>query len=385
MPPLLRKLDRLILGEFVPFFLMGVGAFTLLMVAVTLFKEMLTYVTTYGLSPAEVGIFFALALPQTIAYTLPMAVLFAGLLAYGRLSETQQITALRAGGVGFFRIVLPAIIFAWFIVLSTFLLNEKVAPQSTLAAKQYIQHTLLARGITQERNDISYMDQDAGWLFAAAKGEGNKFYDVKWWDFSRPGETTIYTAEEGIWDKDKWEFHNARALSIKADEGTETPTQAGQTGLANGETVIRSLESPSLEMMIARTPTDILSQGQRDPDQMSLQELALYMKSPAAQEKTEAYRRKILATYFLKIAAPFASVIFVLLAAPLSLTPQRSSSTFGIGLSMLLVFFYYMMTTFAVKVAEGGILPPIVSSWTPNLVFLAAGIFLNARFYMKNT
>ena len=58
---LLRKIDKLILGEFIPFFLMGVAAFTLLMVAVTLFKDMLNYVTTYGLTVAQVGVFFALA------------------------------------------------------------------------------------------------------------------------------------------------------------------------------------------------------------------------------------------------------------------------------------------------------------------------------------
>jgi lipopolysaccharide export system permease protein len=383
--PIARKLDRLILGEFIPFFLMGVAAFTLLMVAVTLFKEMLTYVTTYGLSPAEVGVFFILALPQTIAYTLPMAVLFSGLLAFGRLSETQQITALRAGGIGFFRIVLPALVFAWFVVLCTFLLNEKVAPQSTVAAKNYIQSALVEKGITQERTDISYMDQDAGWLFSAARGEGNVFYDVKWWDFSRPGETTIYTADRGIWEKDRWIFENARAMNIASMSSSDPSESAGPTGLVEGQTTIHTITSPSLEMRISRTPSDILAQSKRDPEEMSLQELAVFLKSEEVKLKTEDYKRKILATYFLKIAAPFASVIFILLAAPLALAPQRSSSTFGIGLSMLLVFFYYMMTTFAVKVAEGGLLPPIISAWIPNLIFLAAGIFLNARFYMRNT
>jgi lipopolysaccharide export system permease protein len=371
----LRKLDKLILGEFVPFFVMGVGAFTLLMVAVTLFKQMLTYVTNYGLSPAEVGVFFVFALPQIIAYTFPMAVLFAGLLAFGRLSDSQQITAARAGGIGFFRIVLPALVFAWFIVLSTFLLNEKVAPQSSLAAEQYIQHALVERGISQQRMDIAYMDQEAGWLFAAARGEGNMFYDVKWWDFSRPDQTVVYTADSGEWRENKWLFHNAVVMNISNDETEGTDT---------GRKILRTLSSETLEMNISRTPSDILASNRRGPDQLSLQELAAYMKSPEAAERTESYRRKIEATYHMKISAPFASLVFILLAAPLGLTPQRSSSTMGIGLSMILVFIYYMMTTFAVKVAEGGMLAPILAAWLPNVFFLLAGIYLNARFYMKN-
>ena len=383
----LRKLDRLVLLELVPFFIMGVGAFTLLMVAVTLFKEMLTYVANYGLSPAEVGVFFVLALPQTVAYTFPMAVLFAGLLSFGRLSDTAQITALRAGGIDFFRIVLPALVFAWLVVLATFMLNEKVAPRSSLAAENYIQHALVERGISQQRVNISYMDEDAGWLFAAARGEGNKFYDVKWWDFSQPGQTVIYTADSGEWQEDRWVFNNAQVLNIS----NETPDGAGssggdggETGLGTGNKIIRTLTSDSLTMDIARTPSDILAANKRNPEELSLQELAAYLKSPAAKERTLSYRRKIEATYDLKISAPFASVVFILLAAPLGLTPQRSSSTMGVGMSMLLVFFYYMMTTFAVKVAEGGILPPLATAWIPNALFLLAGIYLNARFYMRS-
>jgi lipopolysaccharide export system permease protein len=259
------------------------------------------------------------------------------------------------------------------------MLNEKVAPQSTLMAKEHIQNALVKRGITQQRTDISYMDQDAGWLFAAAGGEGNKFYNVKWWDFSRPGMITLYTADEGIWQEDQWVFHNAKVIYLTVSDSQG----AGESPAPEGGNVVRTLTSQNLEMHIRRTPTDILASTRRDPEEMSLQELYAYLTSSEAQQKTEAYRRKIWATFHLKISAPFASIIFVLLAAPLSLSAQRSSSAMGTGLSMLLVFFYYMMTTFAVKVAEGNILPPVLAAWTPNIVFLLAGLYLNATLYMK--
>jgi len=307
-----------------------------------------------------------------------MAVLFAGLLAFGRLSDTSQITALRAGGIDFMRIVLPALVFAWFVVLLTFVLNEKVAPQSSMAARLYIQRALVEKGISQQATDISYMDQAGGWLFAAARGEGNDFYDVKWWDFSQPGEMVLFIADEGVWQQDKWEFRNVRVIHIPNNG-------AGQEEPGTGErSVVRSMTSNTMEMYIARTPTDILAQNNRDPEEMSLQELHAYLESPVAEERTITYRRKIEATYDLKIAAPFASIIFILLAAPLGMTPQRSSSTMGIGLSMLLVFFYYMMTTFAVKVAQTGAVSPEIAAWFPNALFLVAGIFLNARFYLKS-
>jgi lipopolysaccharide export system permease protein len=363
---LIRKIDRLILAEFTPFFFMGVVAFTLLMVAVTLFREMLNYMTTYGLSAGQVGMFFMLALPQTVAYTFPMAVLFAGLLAFGRLSDSSQITALRAGGIGFFRIVLPAAIFAWFVVLLTFVLNEKVAPQSTLAARNYVQRAVMANGISLELGDVAYMDHEAGWLFAAATGQGSTFTQVKWWDFSRPEMVVLTTADEGYWQEDGWRFVNAKVYTI----------QEGNT--------VRIMTTPELDMQISRTPKEILSTSARSPDEMSLQELQAFLHSPAAKDSTDQYIRRIEGTYWIKIAAPFASLLFILIAAPLGLSPQRSSGAWGIGISMLLVLGYYILMTFAVKIVEQGVVAPIVAAWLPNLLYLFAGLILNGRFYVRS-
>jgi len=385
----LRKIDRLVLLEFIPFFLMGVAAFTLLMVAATMFRDIMKYIADYGLSLSQVGVFFMLALPQTIAYTFPMAILFAGLLCFGRLSDTSQITAVRAGGVGFFRIVLPVLVFSWFVVLGTFILNEKVAPQSTVAAKQYIRNAIISKGITLADEDISYMDQDAGWLFAASKAEGNIFYDVKWWDFAVPGEMTLYIAETGTWESDEWVFENLTAVTMAVDDENDVATviENGVNGVdelrRNGD-VVHVLVSPKLAMKIARTPSDILGDVNRDPEEMSLQELRAWMKSPSALERSESYIRKLEGTYHLKIAAPFMSIVFILLAAPLGLAPQRSTSTMGIGLSMLLVFGYYLLMTFSVKIGESGALNPIVAAWLPNTLFLLAGAWLNARFYIRS-
>jgi len=384
-----RKVDLLILSEVIPFFIMGVMAFTLLMVAVTMFREIMRYIADYGLSVAQVGVFFVLALPQTVAYTFPMAVLFSGLLSFGRMSDTNQITALRSGGIGFFRIILPALVFTWFVVLGTFILNEKVAPQSTRAAREYIHNALVDKGISVQETDISYMDQDAGWLFAAAGGEGNVFHDVKWWDFSRPGEFTLYTAEEGVWHMGRWEFHDAEVTHINIGEDTDVTevVENGEEGLqrlAGNGNVVRFMSTPTLEMRISRTPSDILAETARELEEMSLQELRVYLNSEEIQGHSEQYKRKVLGTYHMKISVPFASIFFMLIAAPLGLTPQRSTSTMGIGFSMLLVFIYYLLTTFSVKIAESGVMPPVLAAWLPNLLFIVAGIILNGRFYVRS-
>ncbi|HEX9746266.1 MAG TPA: LptF/LptG family permease [bacterium] len=372
-----RKIDRLILTEFIPFFIMGVAAFTMLMVAVTLMRDILNYVTNYGLSLADIGVFFILALPQVVAYTLPMAILFSALLTFGRLSDTTQITALRAGGVDFFRIIAPALYFAWFVVLFTFVLNEKVAPQSTISAKIHIQQSLIDKGIHLQEKDISYLDNEAGWLFSAATAEGNTFFDVRWLDFSSPDTVTITIAEKGEWLQDSWQFYNAEIMTVPRGSSSPDEDQSG-----NGK-VIR-VQSPEIEVNINRTPSDILSEAtHRDPEEMSLDELGHLIANRDPKIITDQNLRKLKGTYYSKIAIPFASIVFTLIAAPLGLTPVRSTSSRGVGLSLLLVFGYYILTTFSIKIAESGVLTPMLAAWLPNIVFLAAGIILVARFYSK--
>jgi lipopolysaccharide export system permease protein len=372
-----RKIDRLILTEFIPFFIMGVAAFTMLMVAVTLMRDILNYVTNYGLSLADIGVFFILALPQVVAYTLPMAILFSALLTFGRLSDTTQITALRAGGVDFFRIIAPALYFAWFVVLFTFVLNEKVAPQSTISAKIHIQQSLIDKGIHLQEKDISYLDNEAGWLFSAATAEGNTFFDVRWLDFSSPDTVTITIAEKGEWLQDSWQFYNAEIMTVPRGSSSPDEDQSG-----NGK-VIR-VQSPEIEVNINRTPSDILSEAtHRDPEEMSLDELGHLIANRDPKIVTDQNLRKLKGTYYSKIAIPFASIVFTLIAAPLGLTPVRSTSSRGVGLSLLLVFGYYILTTFSIKIAESGVLTPMLAAWLPNIVFLAAGIILVARFYSK--
>jgi len=391
----IRKIDLLVLWEFVPFFVMGVAAFTLLMVAVTLGRDMMKYVADYHMTLNQVGYIFLLSLPQTVAYTFPMAILFSALLAFGKLSDTSQLTALRAGGIGFFRIMLPALVFTWFVVLGTFILNEKIAPNASRDREEFIQNTLLELGFKKEQTNIAYMEQDAGFLFAASQVEGNLFNDVKWLEFSDPKEVLLYVADEGEWLDGRWLFRNVKLFHLPVNgrevsgslesvipDDIEIDSSGDVPG--NGNVGFYSLDSPELEILINRVPADIASAGKREPEEMSLQELTEFIKSDEAAERGDKYLLKLEGIWHMKISIPFASLIFTLLAAPLALAPQRSGGSKGIGITILLVFAYYFLTTFSLKVAESGVVPPIVSAWVPNVLFLIAGIILVMRFYIRS-
>ena len=83
-----------------------------------------------GLGGAVIGEFFALSVPFIIAMTTPMAALIATLYAFSRLAAENEITALRASGVGMARVLLPVIFAGAFLAALMVAFNDQVLPRT---------------------------------------------------------------------------------------------------------------------------------------------------------------------------------------------------------------------------------------------------------------
>ena len=83
-----------------------------------------------GLPWSVIAEFVGLSVPFTFAMTLPMAVLVAVLYAFSRLAAENEITAIKASGVGLCRLLIPVMIAASFLSLFMIGFNDQVLPRS---------------------------------------------------------------------------------------------------------------------------------------------------------------------------------------------------------------------------------------------------------------
>lgn len=388
-------LDQLILREFLPLFGIGVLTFTVLIASFTVLKEAVDYAGR-GIPLHIVTQGFLLGLAQVAAYTLPMGVLLGALMAFGRLSASGEITALRAGGINFLRIAAPVLVAGYFIACLAFLFNERVAPQLTLKAQELIKQAALELGVTLSNREIAYYFDDRetgrGYLLGARTSAGNTFNEFKLVDFG-PEQVTIYFARKANWGEEYWTLEDVRYLVWKPAATDPVPPYVIEVG--------------QVEIDLNKTPGEIL-RAARNPEEMSLAELGVFLAQRAGELealKAELARmeaagesvpvRAALAEdirkqsnaqlknetkYHLKIAAPFSCIIFVLLAAPLGMNPLRAASSIGFGLSMILVFVYYFLSTLAVNLATMQVIEPAILAWVPNLLFTGYGLWLNGQF-----
>ena len=83
-----------------------------------------------GLPAIVIAEFFALAVPFTVAMTLPMAVLVAVLYAFSRLAAENEVTAFKASGISMQRLMMPALIGGFFFSLVMIGFNDQLLPRA---------------------------------------------------------------------------------------------------------------------------------------------------------------------------------------------------------------------------------------------------------------
>src|SRR5262245_18725833 len=106
---MLRRLDRYVISETLGPLALGFSIYTFIMLVRFLFRSA-DMIIRRGLSPGEVGRLVLYTLPNILVLTIPMALLFAILIAIGRLASDSELVAMRACGVSLFTLYRPILL-----------------------------------------------------------------------------------------------------------------------------------------------------------------------------------------------------------------------------------------------------------------------------------
>jgi lipopolysaccharide export system permease protein len=134
------------------------------------------------------------------------------------------------------------------------------------------------------------------------------------------------------------------------------------------------VDNPELAIDIGADPTQLVERI-RQPEDMSRAQISELLRSGVKTTDTNRYAR-LLVTYHSKLARPWASLVFALLAIPLGIRPQRSSSGAGFGISIAIVFAFYVVTTICLAVGQSYPSTSLAMAWLPNIVFSLTGVWM---------
>lgn len=371
----MKLVDRQVLRELVGPFLFGGAAFSSLAFTLTVLPKVTEWLMN-GMpfrTALEVVLY---SLPSIVFFTLPMSMLLAVLMGVGRLSSESEVVALYAGGVSFYRIALP--ILGLGVVVSGFsmLLNEKVAPianSRVTAIRSAVFKTASAseQPFTLDDKDTNAridvrggMDKDRGILRNVTIMQ----YDVQ----NRP-IILVYARRaqwEGLNDKKKayrWKLYDGHSMVFDPGDARSVAT-----------TTFRDTQTREIELR--KTPSELSLFQNLTPDQMSFAQLSKMVKIIKRSPDRPADQIKMLEVdRWNKLAVPLTSLIFALLAAPLGIRPHRSSSSMGFGLSILVIFLYWIVGRYTWTLGVQSTIDPAAAAFAPNLIGIIAAIVLLRR------
>ncbi|WP_185466302.1 MULTISPECIES: LptF/LptG family permease [unclassified Synechococcus] len=366
-------MDRWLTNELLGPLLFGIAAFTAVSLSVGVVFELVRRVAESGLPMLTALQVLGLRMPGFLVLSFPMATLMATLLAYSTLSSNSELIALRSVGVSTWRMVLPALIVAVLMSLLTFVFNDLIVPSANLEATNTLNQALGKAIAAEKGSNIIYSrfsrrpsDRDdtgseryLSQLFYSRQFRDGEMKDVTVLDFSRASGTQILKARQGTWNDSAgmWEFRDGQIVLVGENETTTS---------AKFDRYLYPLDQGPLKL--AALPKDAAS--------MSVsQALRAEVLLREAGDQKEARRLRVRIQE--KFAFPAICLVFGLIGSSLGVRPNaRTSRSQGFGISVLLIFSYYLMSFIFSSLGVKGTLAPVLAAWSPVLIGLALGLVL---------
>ena len=372
-------LDRWIISKLIPILFFAISAFTIVSLSVGVMFDLIRKIVEFGLPIVVALKIFFLSLPGFLVLAFPMSVLLTCLLTYGNLSSNSEILALKSLGINNFRIILPSLSLALFMTLLTFIFNDNLVPISNRVAADIMQNSI-GKSIKTEKGkyNISFskygsiLDANTNkpidsathltHIFYARRFLNNVMYEVTVVDLSKKGTKILIAADNGkfVDQLNSWEFSNGEMI-ITNDEGAVSTISFDtyKYPFDNGPSKLAAIPSDAKNMTISEA---------RKAEEM-------YAMAGNIKES-----RKMKVRIYEKITLPFSCVVFSLIGSTLGIKQNiRSSKSQGFGLSIMIIFLYYLTCFVFSSMGIVGLITPFLSAWIPVFIFLGFGTLLVRR------
>ncbi|MFH0827409.1 MAG: LptF/LptG family permease [Candidatus Omnitrophota bacterium] len=363
----MKILRNYFLKEFIGPLFLSLGALSFVMVLVGNLKRIADLVINRGIDILSVGKLFLFMMPYIVTYALPISVLVAVLMALGRLSSDNEITAIRASGIHFFSLLSPLMVMG--VILSLFLVifNDRAASYAHYAYRK----TLMEIGIRRpaaafEEGVFINSFRDYILFIYHVDQKKNKLGNIRIYQPQENGPTRTIIARSGefITDPDKG------TVKLKLMDGSSDepdPNNPLNFYKLNFKTYFMSLNLSQAK------DTDKLG---KKPKDMSLQEL----RNEINKLNNEGIDTTPLLTEINeKMALAFSTLAFILLGSSLAVITRRREKSINIGLAVLVIGIYYPLFIGCEALAIEGVLPATLAMWIPNALFALIGILLTLK------
>lgn len=313
-----------------------------------------------GVTRDSLPMIFFYGLPEGMFQMMPAAALFATVFTIGPFSRNSELTAAKAGGISFHRLVVPLLLASSVAAVANFYVGEYSTRAS--ARRLELQKERLVRANTPRFNFV--YRADGGWTYTINSLDPQRAV-LQGLLLERPSRSAEFpgmavVADSATWSQNQeaWTLWNGAVHAFSDSTNPITTRFSGMRFRVFKEEPRMLLLDPKL------------------PEEMTWAELGEYV---IVMERAGNNVNELVVKRWLKIALPVTCLVIAIFGAPLAVTAPRAGAAVGIAISLGTTLVFLLFINLAIAIGKSGLINPDYAAWVPNAVFLAVGLVLMKR------
>ena len=382
-----------------------------------------------------------LNLAWILALAVPMAILVATLMAFGRLSSDNEIAAMRSVSASYFKLMTPAMLLGCIIAGLMMYFNNQILPEMNHRAR------MLSSDISRKRPDLDFdvgyfIDAIPQYNFLLGSRDGEVFQDITIFSSkeARKQQTiiassgTISAVDDGVvlhlldgviheytgneQNEYRQIYFEKYQVVIPVDNMVMSRRDSKIRGDREMTFAMIKDKIKSFEVKIINTHNRIRNRLINEAEKLNVTPIidSLTAINPIITTQALSYYKLVIADSIKKVkggsiarverrlknlsrgiesdfslinsyknsinkylvelhkkfSIPFASIIFILIGAPLGMMARKGGFAVSMAFSLGFFIIYWMFLIGGEEFADRGLLSPVLSMWLPNIVL---GIF----------
>ncbi|MBO7431817.1 MAG: LptF/LptG family permease [Elusimicrobia bacterium] len=370
---MIKILHKYIVKEFISSFSFGLMVFSVILLFDQIF-QLIDLFLSKGVSLWIIIQLFVLIMPNILSLTIPMAILFGVLLSYGRFSEDNEITVMKATGINYKTLSMPVIVFVFFISLGLIYFNHYLSPTTHMYFRSIYKQILTTSPLAKFNEKTITKVGDYNIYAHKVNSKDNTLAGVNIYKFFD--------------EKNKEDDKNAIPWRIASSSATITVNRNivylklfdGYWQMADPKKL-----GSMIHMNFGSYEFAIPFGDSVDFSDVSLKELtsSQLRDKISKTDKKDAVIYTYTNEYWFRWILAIAPIVFALIAIPIGIMAGKGGKAIGFGMSLVVIFVYYMFLVIALNVGEKGYVPSCYIMWLPNIVLTLIGLYLFKKMSKK--
>lgn len=351
----MKLVDAYIVKKYLKTFFFILGLILAICILVDVVEKMDDFLEKKPPLSDIVFVYYANFIPYYGNLLAPVCLFLAVIFFTSQMAQRSELIPLLAGGVSFYRILLPYIGTSILLACLAFYLRAYEVPHATVKRLEFEYQYFYKRKVSSNKNVHKKVAPDT-YVYVSYYHEKNK--EGQNFSLERIKDGDIVTkihADRMVWI-DSTESWQLRRVQIRNIDGMEEELRF----------------VPRLDTTFLLKPDDIFIVEQK-AETMSLPDLIEYIE--LEEMRGSDILEQLYIERHLRFADPIAVIILTLIGFAMSSRKRRGGIALQIGLGLVICFTYIAMRFVGYAIA-GDNFPPWLAAWLPNLLFFPISIFL---------